>query len=87
MDQGYISDELKKVPASQYDIEKLSHKIDQLFAKVDNVATSKDWGFYGSKIKELDGRVTWLEKKIWMGIGGLAVLQIVIAMILATINK
>lgn len=87
MENGYISEELKKVPASQYDIEKLSHKIDKLFMKVDNVRANTTCLLHNTRIDDLDVRVTWVEKKIWMGIGGLAVLQITIAFILAMVNK
>lgn len=87
MENGYISEELKKVPASQYDIEKLSHKIDKLFNKVDNVVANRNCLLHSSRIDDIDGRVTWIEKKIWMGIGGLAVLQITIAFIMAMLNK
>lgn len=87
METGYISEELKKVPASQYDIEKLSHKIDSMINKVDNLTNNRICSFHEERIDELDGRVTWIEKKIWMGIGGLAVLQITIAFILAVLKK
>jgi len=86
-ENGYISEELKKIPASQYDIEKLSHKIDKLFMKVDNGLSNRNCLLHNSRIDDLDGRVTWIEKKIWMGIGGLAVLQIAIAFILAIVKK
>jgi hypothetical protein len=87
MDQGYISDQLKKIPASQYDIEKLSHKIEILIIKVANLLNSETCLYHKERLIEVEGRVTWLEKKIWMGIGGLAVLQIFIAAMLVYLGK
>jgi hypothetical protein len=55
--------------------------------KMENGLSTRNCLLHSSRIDELDGRVTWIEKKIWMGIGGLAVLQITIAFILAVINK
>lgn len=87
MDNGYISEELKKLPATQYDIEKLSHKLDKLFMKVDNIKDNSICSVHSEKIEELDGRVTNIEKKVWMAAGGLAVLQIAVAVILALVVK
>lgn len=86
MEDLYISEELKKVPATQYDVEKLSHKIDRIFSKIDRLNDSKTCVYHAERMDKFENRITWIEKKIYMGIGGLAVLQICIAVILAVLG-